>query len=243
MATLREFVKSTPGMTGALYQFRKLRGDIVPHEITFAQAFTRNDWSDPESVSGTGSSLEATARVREELPFLWRKYGISDLIDIPCGDFNWMRHLVPELPGTYLGLDVVRALIDLNDVRYGAPRIKFRQGNLLRATLPAADLLLCRDCLVHFSYRDITIALQSIARSPVRYLLTTTFPAHENRDSITGTYWRPVNLEAEPFGFPRPLEIINEGCNEIDGSCSDKSLALWRIADLRSFVPGEKRRR
>src|SRR4051794_18072852 len=110
MPTLRELVKSVPGVMGALYQFRKLRGEVLPHEITFTRGFARNDWSDPESVSGTGSNLEATARLREELPALWRKYRVSRLVDAPCGDFNWMRHLVSELPGGYVGLDVVREI-------------------------------------------------------------------------------------------------------------------------------------
>ena len=240
MPSLRQLVKRVPGVAGALYQFRKLRGEILSHEVTFAKAFFGNDWSDPESVSGTGSSLEATVRLRQELPLLWRKYRVFYLVDAPCGDFNWMRHLVSELHGMYLGLDVVRALADLNEARYGTSRVRFRQGNLLTTTLPSADLLMCRDCLVHFSYRDIYSALQNIGRSGIHYFLTTTFPGHQNRDSITGTYWRPVNLEAAPFGFPPPLEMINEGCTEIDGSCSDKSLALWRMADLASYVLGPK---
>lgn len=48
---------------------------------------------------------------------------------------------------------------------------------------------------------------------------------HDQRQSL-------INLERAPFGFPPPLELVNEGCTEGDGRFADKSLALWRIAEL-----------
>jgi hypothetical protein len=44
--------------------------------------------------------------------------------------------------------------------------------------------------------------------------------------------WRPLNFEQPPFGFPRPIEVLREGCTEQEGLFADKSLALWRVADL-----------
>jgi hypothetical protein len=35
-----------------------------------------------------------------------------------------------------------------------------------------------------------------------------------------------------PFSFPKPIKVINEGCPE--RGYSDKSLGLWRIAELVS---------
>jgi hypothetical protein len=92
------------------------------------------------------------------------------------------------------------------------------------------DLVLCRDCLVHLSSKDAVAALRNLKRSGSTYLLATTFPEHtDNPDVITG-YWRPINLELPPFALPRPMLMINEGCPERGGA--DKSLGLWRIADL-----------
>jgi hypothetical protein len=63
-------------------------------------------------------------------------------------------------------------------------------------------------------------------------LLTTTFPAAaDNEDIVTGD-WRVLNLECSPFDFPPPMELLNEGCTEAGGRFADKSLGLWRIADL-----------
>jgi hypothetical protein len=98
--------------------------------------------------------------------------------------------------------------------------------------LPEADLLLCRDCLVHLSFADIGRALSNVLRSGLPYLLTTTFPECEvNEDIVTGD-WRPLNLELEPFGFPPPSELLNERCSEAGGLFADKSLGLWQLAEL-----------
>ena len=52
-----------------------------------------------------------------------------------------------------------------------------------------------------------------------------------NIDIYTGD-WRPINLEKEPFNFPKPLITINEKCQEMDGIYADKSLCLWKINKL-----------
>jgi hypothetical protein len=130
----------------------------------------------------------------------------------------------------YIGLDIVKELVDRNRT-YESDHITFRHANLLADRLPRADLILCRDCLVHFCYSDIWRALRNICRSGSAYLLTTTFPTRCNHDIWTGD-WRPLNFEAEPFNFPQPLELIVEGCTELEGEFADKSLGLWRIDDL-----------
>lgn len=105
--------------------------------------------------------------------------------------------------------------------------------DLTTSPLPAADLLLCRDALVHLSFADIGRALANLRRAAIPWLLTTTFPEEpSNEDIVTGD-WRPLNLERAPFHFPPPARLLNEGCTEGDGRFADKSLGLWRVADLR----------
>ena len=94
------------------------------------------------------------------------------------------------------------------------------------------DLVLCRDCLVHFSLADITAVLGNVAESAPTYFAATTFPGRgTNRDIKTGG-WRPLDLQAGPFFLPEPLVLINERCTEAGGVYADKSLAIWRVADL-----------
>ncbi|MCP3903955.1 MAG: class I SAM-dependent methyltransferase [Planctomycetes bacterium] len=195
----------------------------------FATIMRRDDWTCAESISGTGSTLEQTAHLRAALPPLLTRLGIRTMLDLPCGDLNWIRHV--ELPvETYIGGDIVEAVVLANRERF--PDRTFLHLDITADDLPAVDLILCRDCLVHFGYEDIRRALRRLRASGATYLLTTVFTGSTfNKDIPTGG-WRQLNLLLPPFSLPKPLEIINEACTEADGKYADKSLALWRIRDL-----------
>ncbi len=200
-----------------------------PAEVVFDEVYRHNIWRDKESVSGPGSNLRETAILRTQLPKLLKQYSIASILDLPCGDFNWMRML--DLDGiTYIGGDIVEAIVIENQTKYHQKNVVFKKINLLEDKLPKVDLILCRDCLVHFSYKDIHRALEQIKNSGSTYLLTTTYPEKKNKDIVTGG-WRPLNLNSAPFLLPKPEAIIPEGCKEINGSNNDKSLGLWSIYD------------
>jgi hypothetical protein len=95
-----------------------------------------------------------------------------------------------------------------------------------------ADLILCRDCLVHLSFTNIRHAFKNIVRSGASFLLTTTFPDHDENEDIEDGDWRLLNLEKPPFSFPAPIATFKEGCDEEGGAFADKSLALWNTAQL-----------
>ena len=104
-----------------------------------------------ESASGRGSDLDNTETIRAALPALIREWGIRTMIDAPCGDFHWMSRLDLGLE-RYIGVDIVAELIELNRQKYRIEAVReFRVMDLVRDRLPAADLILCRDCLVHLS--------------------------------------------------------------------------------------------
>lgn len=200
-------------------------------EETFEEVFRTNQWGEPESVSGEGSNLEQTRVVRAELPRLLRELGTRSLLDVPCGDFHWMR--LVELPvERYVGGDVVAELAARNQERYGRAGREFLRIDLLKDPLPRTDTVFSRDCLVHLSHAEVWTALRNIRASGAEYLITTTYPnQRRNRDIVTGE-WRPLNLQAAPFGFPAPLRLVNEGSTESGGLYPDKSLGVWRITDI-----------
>jgi SAM-dependent methyltransferase len=192
--------------------------------------YVNHRWGDKESVSGTGSKLEQTRKLTEILPGLFLQYNIQSVLDIPCGDFNWMRHVDVSCV-RYSGADIVKPLIEKNRQIVASPNIDFFVADIIESRLPSVDLILCRDCFVHFSHKHIFKAIANIKTSNSGFLLTTTFPSHANFDIVTGS-WRPINLEKKPFSFPHPLEIINEEYHSNNSGIADKSLALWRISDL-----------
>jgi hypothetical protein len=198
----------------------------------FGVIYAERLWQCEESVSGTGSTLANTAAVREALPALLTDLGVTSMLDLPCGDCHWIREI--DLgPVRYHGADIVPALVEENRARWQAPHVSFSTLDLCKDPLPAADLLLCRDALVHLSDRDLRAALRNIKRSGIRYLLTTSFggPDRNNPPIQTGE-WRPLNLQAAPWHFPAPHRQIDERYTGEDGRFADKSLALWRIDAL-----------
>jgi hypothetical protein len=232
------------------------------HE-TFASIFRTQRWGATETVSGPGSTLRATEYVRSILPKLFAWLEVEVLLDIPCGDFHWMRHVA--LPPVYIGGDIVPELVDTNQQEFGNAEgsgVFFRSaaGNisnvtqtlanrkktpdaltrrtrcfvnldLVQSALPEADLVLCRDCLVHLCFADVFAALRNMKRSGSAYLLTTTFPQKAQNKDIPDGRWRPLNLEKPPFNLSPPLILFNER-NYLGTRYYDKSLGLWRIADL-----------
>jgi hypothetical protein len=212
----------------SLAQALSLDRSAAAAEALFSHIYRHDLWPGSESRSGPGSDLEQTRTLIAELPALFRSLGVRSVLDIPCGDFHWMSRV--DMSGIdYLGADIVSAVVADNQRRYSAPDVAFRRLDLIADPLPRADLILCRDCLVHFSFSDIDLALVNMAASGSTWLLMTTFNEHPgNADCQTG-YWRPLNLEQAPFRLPAPLATIRENCTQGDGRYADKSLGLWRL--------------
>jgi hypothetical protein len=40
-------------------------------------------------------------------------------------------------------------------------------------------------------------------------------------------------MQLQPFNLPQPGFILNENCTEESGKFSDKSLALYKVSELR----------
>ncbi len=219
--------------------YQKARAEMQAREqLTdkFAYIFDTNLWGAEQSQSGLGSSLDATKRVRVAVETVCREYKIEKLLDVPCGDASWIHHA--KLPiREYLGGDIVPAIIEQNrsrdDLQHLDYSVNFEVIDLTRDSLTDADLILCRDCLVHLSFANIESALRNIIKSGATYLLTTTFPDHDHNQDIEDGDWRLLNLELPPFSFSKPLAIFNEGCDEEGGAFADKSLGLWAIANLQ----------
>ena len=199
-----------------------------PTNEVFTEIYKNNRWKSSESISGGGSELDQTRTLRIDLEKLLADLKIKSILDIPCGDFNWMQKI--DLSNIdYTGADIVEELINKNIERYN---FKFVVLNLIKDTLPKSDIIISRDCLVHLSNADIFAAIKNIKSSGCKYLLTTTFPNHQlNSDIITGD-WRAINLQEKPFNLPSPILIINENCTEDNGNFKDKSMALWELSKI-----------
>lgn len=199
----------------------------------FSEIYQKKTWNGHESFSGRGSDLDQTRVLRHRLPSVIRELGVKTILDLPCGDFHWMSEVVAAVSDLdYTGGDIVSDLVASNNQKHSSNRVKFKTINLISDTLPPADLLICRDCLVHLSEEDISRALNNIAASNYKYVALTSFDeTFKNRKIETGK-WRPLNLLIDPFNFPTPLIKIIEECTEVNGKYRDKNLSIFEFKDL-----------
>lgn len=191
----------------------------------FTEIYEKNLWCSSESVSGGGSEIQNTKVIRRELPVLIQKFGITSILDIPCGDWNWMKDV--DLCGaSYIGADIVDPLIGLNKANY--PHTNFRVLDLINDPLPKVDLIFTRDCLGHLSNDNVSKAIRNCQESGSKYLLATSFTKWDMNPDIEDGGWKCINLMIPPFQL-NPIYLINEDCQEGYPHYNDKCMILFQL--------------
>jgi hypothetical protein len=194
----------------------------------FTDIYLDGLWGSGESRSGRSALWRKTESLRHALQHLMQQLAIRTLLDAGCGDGNWLGWLEDSLCDLYLGVDVVPELIHNNHLLFAhRPLHYFKVGDLCRDPLPRLDAVLCRQVMPWLALAQAREVLIQCKKSESRYLLATTSPGADNRESLTGQ-WRPLDLTRPPFSLPAPLHLLpdeaaGEGC----------FLAVWRLADLQ----------
>jgi hypothetical protein len=207
-----------------------------PVEEIFTDIYKANKWESPETVSGPGSTLRVTHKMRQELSALLERFKIDSIADAPCGDCNWMRYVdIGECE--YIGIDIVQDLIEKNSRTFGGTR-QFMHLNLIENIIPQVDLIICRDMLTHLTYEQIFKVLRNFKQSGSKYLLVTTNLATQKNIDVSNSPDCPyrlvtpfLNLQLSPFNFPKPLALIQEDVPF--GAEQGKHLALWFLDDIK----------
>jgi len=220
------FPRSTAALVKVKDAWRDLRSRGRTAEAVFTDIYERNLWGDSESLSGRGSTLARTTVIRRALPQLLAEVGASVMLDAPCGDFNWMQHA--ELgPVRYIGADVVPRLISRNSEKYSVDGREFITLDITVDSIPTVDVILCRDCFIHFSFRDIRAALRNFKKSNSAYLFVTTHVGVRDHRNIVSGQGRNVNLQLPPFNFPTPLKLV------VEDPDLNKCLGVWRLEQIQ----------
>jgi len=207
-------------------------------EELFTYYYRTNKWGNSESLSGPGSSLAATSNLRKILPEIIKDYGVKRILDAPCGDFHWFKVVTIPDEVMYIGGDIVRILVEENNIHFSKTNIKFIHLDILNDEIPTADLWLCRDTLFHFSNADVIKVLDNLKKSEIKYFLSTSYPeVEENTDILTGDF-RPINLDLPPFSLPYHLLGYFDDSDE---GHIGKKLGLWEIKNAQgeTWVKGK----
>ena len=186
----------------------------------FNEIYKKNYWGDFQSVSGPGSSLKNSKNIRRVLKKILEKHKISSITDAPCGDCNWIRNIFRNSKVKYLGLDIVPELINKNKIKYKDKKnLNFKILDLTTNTIPAADLIICRDLLFHLSFQDGKKFLRNLSKSKYKYFLTTSHSNgikndFENLKDIKSGDFRRINIFKKPYNFKKKYELcIKDFCD------------------------------
>ncbi|WP_372907044.1 class I SAM-dependent methyltransferase [Rossellomorea marisflavi] len=202
----------------------QMKGTSMMKDI-FTKIYKENIWGSEESVSGTGSSMREAQGLLKELPLLFDSLNIQSILDAPCGDFNWMKHV--DLSNYhYVGVDIVSEIIKKNQTEHASRNIQFIEGDIMKDPLPKVDLIICRDALVHFPFHQVEQSIDNFLNSGSTYVLLTHFPLVPLNKDIPLGHWRPLNLCLPPFSFPEPTVVLEE-------TLRTKTMALWKLEQLR----------
>jgi hypothetical protein len=167
LSSCGEFGGRAEAITRAVGDFRAAN-DALPHEVICTQedlldakrqAQMAVNWGlynrrckasgELESESGPGSSTSFTHTTREYLQDIIERYAVRSIVDVACGDWNWMRQIDLAALGvqSYIGCVCVqtfaqgaRAHASLASLVYAAAR---RSTRVVSCPMRAVPLTAC----------------------------------------------------------------------------------------------------
>jgi predicted RNA methylase len=209
-------------------RFEQSRNRGRSAEDVFTVIYANNGWGGRpgEFCSGTGSLdpsitdpyVAAVTSLAHSERFSGRVF-----VDLGCGDFAIGRRLLPLASG-YVGVDVVRPLIEHNQARFGSDTTSFVHLDIAVDELPAGDVCFVRQVFQHLSNDQIRSVLVKLERYSW-VVITEHYPTDNpsiirNKDKVHGGDVRVLDnsgvwLCDPPFSLPR--EAVTEVL-EVPGS-------------------------
>lgn len=183
----------------------KLKHNHSNHtEKVFSEIYRLRLWGKDEKGRGTSGSGSTLA---EGLPFVHYvqnfldTYPIQSIVDIGCGDWvlakeiNWGNR-------DYLGIDVVKSVVQKNQTLYSKQNIRFLQLDAAEEQpLPSGDLLICKDVLQHLPNKQVFSILEKSKKFKYCLFINDIDPVGNNpphQDINCGEY-RLLDLTRFPF--------------------------------------------
>jgi len=241
---IKQFVKAAlPGsMLSWLRERRRARqarrlARMTPEQV-FTAIYARNAWGGAAGEYSSGSGTRSEAIVGPYVATITRLAAVrgfqgGTFVDLGCGDFRVGRRLLP-ICSSYVGVDVVRGLIDHNTARFGSETTSFVALDIVRDPLPPGDVCFIRQVLQHLSNDEIGRILPKLGG--YSHVFITEHhpgpgrPVVPNVDKVHGADVRAavgsgVYLDQPPFSLPTgALELVLEVPGAGLGAAADQGL-------------------
>ena len=184
----------------SLFILMALCGETNEH--VFTNIYHNKTWGtnrQGEGHSGGGSTLQSTEQYRKFLQNFLLTHQITSVVDLGCGDWEFSKSM-NWTNINYLGIEVVKSLVEKNQTKYGSLTINFVHMSD-SSDLPSSDLLIIKDVLQHLSNQDIFTILGQFPK--YKYVLITNDIDQKtltstNPDIPSGEY-RVLDLTKHPF--------------------------------------------
>ena len=127
-----------------------------------------NDWIDIYNTggydnvgSGPGSLLKNNLKLIDWLTDFFLEERVTNILDLGCGDMQWVPELVRNTSCNYTGVDCVPLLIEKNTKQF--PSLKFDCADILNySTKFSSDLILLKDVIQHFNFEKVKTIIKNI---------------------------------------------------------------------------------
>jgi SAM-dependent methyltransferase len=176
-------------------------------ERIFSRIYQQGQWGTDDhgnATSGPGSRLEnGKFFIFFVQEFLNQTPHIQSVVDIGCGDWVLARE-IDWGDRKYLGIDVVKPLIQKNQSTFGSKKIHFVHLDVIHSDLPLANLVICKDVFIHLPNSSVWNLLVEFNKFEYCIVVNDVSSIHEtqNRDILIGNF-RPIDLTCFPF-FLKP---------------------------------------
>lgn len=137
-------------------------------EAVFTGIYTGRKWGGESDsfYSGPGSHESTMVgpyveKLKEELARIGAE--TKTAVDLGCGDYS-IGHRLSPLCGRYVGVDIVRPLIEHNQKTYGSANVQFRHANIVEDDLPEGEICFVREVLQHLSNAQIQSVIPKLLK-------------------------------------------------------------------------------
>ena len=228
----------------------------------FDQVYTGSVWSFPDwqhasspgsgVKSGFGSTLHQTTNIRPYLDSVIANCEIGSVVDIPCGDMNWMVHVkkLPEI--NYFGGDVSSVVIKEHEVTFAEnTQMSFGLVDIIDEDLLeiesirnmfAADdddnnnnnnnnkniMIFVRHLQFHLNVDENMKILKNLSElqnkttKQVFVMLSTYLRGNGNEGEYLLASGHKINLFGYPFCVRDPISLVSDGDNDL-------FMGLWEL--------------
>jgi glycosyltransferase involved in cell wall biosynthesis len=207
---LPEFIKMYNQNANQLKQ-KFLNDIVIEEERVFSEIYDTNFWT---NGSGPGSHKDNTVEYRKLLQKFFDDPLYNSYVDIGCGDWQIMELInIPENK-VYHGYDIVQSVIDANNSRFQKKNIKFQQNADIDA-IKAADLLIIKDVMMHWTNERVAYFLDNILPKFKYALLTEGFNEDNKKfnTEINFGQFRNIDITQSPFNCKNVKQILEYRIN------------------------------